>query len=232
MVRHNQPISNVHLHKDWQRYVKTHFDQPMRKRRRARLRRLKAATKAPRPAQKLRPIVTCPTQRHNMRVRAGRGFSLLEVKKAGLKSPHYARTLGIAVDKRRRNKSVEGLSRNVQRLKLYMGRLVLFPLLPKGKDKRNKEKMISYFMGLEKAKQRLALYKRFVRNPLPVSDNRKPVIAVAQVSRVPDYDARATLKSEWLIGKHHFKWRRRNLRLAKKRKADKKKAEAKAAKAK
>jgi len=133
MVRHNQPIPTVHLRKDWQRYIKTHFDQPTKRRRRAKLRRYKAATKAPRPLHKLRPIVSCPTQRHNMRVRAGRGFSILEIKKAGLNTPQYARTLGISVDLRRRNKSMEGLSRNVRRLKLYMERLVLFPLKPKGK---------------------------------------------------------------------------------------------------
>jgi len=232
MVRHNQPIPNVHLHKDWQRYVKTHFDQPFKKRRRARLRRLKAATKAPRPLNKLRPIVTCPTQRYNMRVRAGRGFSLLEIKKAGLKSGHFARTLGIAVDKRRRNKSVEGLTRNVKRLKQYLERLVLFPLNPKGKDLRNKEKMTSYYMAFEKAKQRLSLYKRFVRNPMPVKNDKKQVTSIVTVNNVPNYDARATLKSEWLTGKHHFRWRRKNLRLAKKRKSDVKKAEKKDAKAK
>jgi len=231
MVRHNQPIPNVHLHKDWQRYVKTHFDQPFKKRRRGKLRRMKGATKAPRPLEKLRPIVTCPTQRYNMRVRAGRGFSLLELKKAGLKSGHFARTLGIAVDERRRNKSMEGLSRNVQRLKRYMERLVLFPLNPKGKDLRNKEKMITYFMSLEKAKLRLRLYKRFVRKPMPVKNNSKQVTSIVKVSDVPNYDAKATQKSEWLIGRHHFKWRRKNLRLAKKRKSDKKKAETKAAKA-
>jgi len=232
MVRHNQPIPNVHLHKDWQRYVKTHFDQPFKKRRRARLRKLKSATKAPRPLHKLKPIVSCPTQRHNMKVRAGRGFSLLEIKKAGLKTGHYARTLGISVDNRRRNKSMEGLSRNVRRLKQYMERLVLFPLNPKGKDLRNKEKMIEYFTSLERAKQRLRLYKRFVRNPIPIPHDRNPIESIVNVKDVPDYEARATQKSEWLTGKLHFKWRRRNLRLAKKRKFDKKKAEAKAAKAK
>jgi len=217
MVRHNQPIPNVHLHKDWQRYIKTHFDQPLKKRRRGKLRRIKAATKAPRPLHKLRPVVACPTQRYNMKVRAGRGFSLQEIKKAGLKSGHYARTLGISVDNRRRNKSIEGLTRNVKRLKQYMERLVLFPINPKGKDKRNKEKMITYFMSLEKAKQRLSLYKRFVRNPMPIVQDRNPVTAIVKVDDVPNYDAKATLKSEWLIGKHHFKWRRRNLRLAKKK---------------
>ena len=38
-----------------------------------------------------------------------------------------ARTIGIAVDYRRRNKSVESLQMNVQRLKEYRSRLILFP---------------------------------------------------------------------------------------------------------
>jgi len=232
MVRHNQPIPNVHLRKDWQRYIKTHFDQPFRKRRRARLRRLKSATKAPRPLHKLRPIVACPTQRYNTRVRAGRGFSTLEIKKAGLKSPQYARTLGVSVEARRRNKSLEGLARNVKRIKQYMERLVLFPLKPKGKDLRNKEKMIQYFTSFEKAKQRIRLYKRFARNPIPIREKRSPIESVVDVQDVPDFQARATQKSEWLVGKHHFRWRRRNKRLARRRKVQKEKAEAKAAKAK
>lgn len=62
------------------RYIKCHFDQPLAKKHRAVRRRQKAATKAPRPSGKLRPIVTCPTQKYNMRLRAGRGFTLLELK--------------------------------------------------------------------------------------------------------------------------------------------------------
>lgn len=38
-----------------------------------------------------------------------------------------ARSIGIAVDFRRRNCSVEGLQRNVQRLKEYRSKLILFP---------------------------------------------------------------------------------------------------------
>jgi large subunit ribosomal protein L13e len=38
-----------------------------------------------------------------------------------------ARTIGIAVDHRRRNKSTESLQANVQRLKIYRSKLVLFP---------------------------------------------------------------------------------------------------------
>jgi len=45
---------------------------------------------------------------------------------AGIKK-REARTIGIAVDYRRQNKSVESLQRNVQRLKEYRAKLILFP---------------------------------------------------------------------------------------------------------
>lgn len=38
-----------------------------------------------------------------------------------------ARTIGISVDPRRRNKSTESLQANVQRLKEYRSKLILFP---------------------------------------------------------------------------------------------------------
>ena len=38
-----------------------------------------------------------------------------------------AQTIGISVDYRRRNRSVEGMQANVQRLKEYKSKLILFP---------------------------------------------------------------------------------------------------------
>merc|ERR1712117_787879 len=87
----------------------------------------KAARIAPRPLGKLRPVVSCPTYKYNLKQRAGRGFTLEELKAAGL-SKKYAQTIGIAVDHRRRNKSVESLQLNAQRLKEYQSKLILFPL--------------------------------------------------------------------------------------------------------
>lgn len=40
----------------------------------------------------------------------------------------FARTIGVAVDSRRRNKSVESRQRNIQRLKEYRSNLILYPL--------------------------------------------------------------------------------------------------------
>merc|ERR1712029_132051 len=101
--------------------------QPARKLRRHQTRVAKAARIAPRPLGKLRPAVHCPTYKYNVKVRAGKGFTLEELKAAGLSKKH-GQTIGIAVDHRRRNKSVESLQLNAQRLKEYKSKLVLFPL--------------------------------------------------------------------------------------------------------
>jgi large subunit ribosomal protein L13e len=127
MVKRKNVIPNNHFHKWWQRYVKTWFNQPARKERRRTARLAKAARLAPRPASgPLRPVVHCQTVRYNTKLRAGRGFSHDELRAAGLYKK-YAKTIGIAVDHRRRNKSVESLQLNAQRLKLYKSKLILFP---------------------------------------------------------------------------------------------------------
>ncbi|PLN81212.1 60S ribosomal protein L13 [Aspergillus taichungensis] len=125
-IKHNNQILNQHFRKDWQRRVRVHFEQPSRKLRRREARRSKAAAVAPRPVDKLRPVVHCPTVKYNRRVRAGRGFTLAELKEAGIPKK-LARTVGIAVDHRRVNYSKESLVANVARLQDYKARLILFP---------------------------------------------------------------------------------------------------------
>merc|ERR1712124_28672 len=125
--KRNQMLPNAHFHKDWQRWVKTWFNQPARMKRRRDNRAKKALRIAPRPvAGNLRPIVRCQTFKYNTRVRAGRGFALDEIKASGM-NPKEAMTIGIAIDYRRRNRSVESLQQNVQRLKEYRSKLILFP---------------------------------------------------------------------------------------------------------
>lgn len=91
-----------------------------------------------RPVNLLRPIVHCPTFRYHTKVRAGKGFTLAELKASGL-NKRFARTIGIAVDPRRRNKSIESLQTNAQRLKEYKAKLILFPV----NEKKVKEDEIS-----------------------------------------------------------------------------------------
>jgi len=107
--------------------VKTWLHQPAQKRARRNLRKEKAASLAPRPTSgAVRPLVHCPTQKYNSKVKFGRGFSLGELKEAGI-NRYYAKTVGISVDHRRTNKSVAAMKANVDRLKEYKSRLIVFP---------------------------------------------------------------------------------------------------------
>jgi len=135
MVRGQNMISNGHFHKDWKRGIKTWFNQPFKKQRKRRTRTARNSKLAPRPSGLLRPGVRCPGLRYNLKMRIGRGFTLAEVKKAGL-CAGFAKSIGIAVDPRRRSKSMETLQLNAQRLKEYKARLVLFPTKPKRKLKK------------------------------------------------------------------------------------------------
>lgn len=126
MVKHNNIIPNQHFRKDWQRYVRTWFNQPAKKQARRVARAERAKKLAPRPVQPLRPIVHCPTVKYNQRVRVGRGFTAEELKAAGIHR-RAARGFGIVFDHRRKNRSEEAFTLNVNRLKLYQSKLVVFP---------------------------------------------------------------------------------------------------------
>ncbi|CAG62046.2 uncharacterized protein GVI51_L06765 [Nakaseomyces glabratus] len=125
-ISKNLPILKNHFRKHWQERVKVHFDQAGKKESRRSARVAKAAKIAPRPLDLLRPVVRAPTVKYNRKVRAGRGFSLAEIKAAGLTAA-YARTVGIAVDHRRQNRNQETFDLNVQRLKEYQSKLIVFP---------------------------------------------------------------------------------------------------------
>lgn len=126
MVKHNNVIPNVHLRKHWQRNVRVWLNQAGRKSRRLTARRNKANAIAPRPLDRLRPTVRCQTIRYNHRPRLGKGFTLAEVKSVGL-GVEFARSVGINVDHRRKNRSQEGFEANKARLTNYLSKLVLFP---------------------------------------------------------------------------------------------------------
>ena len=114
MVKGNHALPDAHFRKWWQRHVKTWFDQPARKKSRRLARQDKVVKNGTRPLGMLRPAVRPPTQRYNMKLREGRGFTLEEIKSVGV-SKKYARTIGIAVDHRRRNRCQESLDLNTQR---------------------------------------------------------------------------------------------------------------------
>merc|ERR1711916_258335 len=129
---HNNVLPNAHFRKHWHNaiwsergLVRCHFDQAGAKKRRYLARQAKAKKVAPRPTGgDLRPVVRCPTFKYNTKQRLGRGFTLDELKAAGI-ATRYARSIGIAVDARRRNKDSDALMANVQRLQEYMSKLVV-----------------------------------------------------------------------------------------------------------
>ncbi|PVF94483.1 putative ribosomal protein L13B [Serendipita vermifera] len=123
---HNNVLHKNHFRKDWQRRVRTWFDQPGRKQRRRVARKSKASLVGARPLQLLRPAVRGQTVRYSSKIREGRGFTLAELKEAGV-GRKKALGLGIVVDHRRRNLSEEGKEVNVARLKAYLERLIVFP---------------------------------------------------------------------------------------------------------
>jgi large subunit ribosomal protein L13e len=130
MVKHNNQIPNIHCKKKYCESsrgplkVKLRLNQATAKKARRIRRAAKAAAVAPAPVQKLRPVVHCPTQKYSAKVRLGKGFTLEELKAAGF-HPSYARTVGIAVDFRRRNRSEESLALNLKRLQEYKSKLVI-----------------------------------------------------------------------------------------------------------
>jgi len=118
---------------DWQRRVKVWFDQPGSKKTRRNARQAKAAALGLRPTKALRPAVRCPTLKYNTKLREGRGFTLEELKAAGLRKKE-ARAIGVPVDHRRRNKSEESLKLNADRIKAYRERIIVLPR----RNKKNK----------------------------------------------------------------------------------------------
>ena len=141
-------ILKPHSHKDWQGRVATWFNQPVCRRKG---RQVKARLITPRPASGLlQPVVRCPTVRYHTKVGASRGFSLQELRVAGIHKK-VARTIGISVDPRRRNNGTESLPANVQRRKEYRSELTLFPRKPsapkKGDSTAEELKLATQLMG-------------------------------------------------------------------------------------
>eukprot|EP00993_Chasmostoma_nieuportense_P003516 NODE_4226_length_821_cov_152.206052_g4068_i0.p1 GENE.NODE_4226_length_821_cov_152.206052_g4068_i0~~NODE_4226_length_821_cov_152.206052_g4068_i0.p1 ORF type:complete len:248 (-),score=65.05 NODE_4226_length_821_cov_152.206052_g4068_i0:78-764(-) len=154
----NAPVPNNHFHKHWhpsaahKGHVKVYFGQAIKKIKRRQKRKAKALKLFPRPVKPLFPIVRCPTAKHNMRTRLGKGFTIMEIKAAGLPNKHYARSIGIAVDPKRTNKSEEGLEINVDRLKTYLSKLVFFPRKMHKPDPKKKEVTFEQWKALKQAK--------------------------------------------------------------------------------
>jgi large subunit ribosomal protein L13e len=171
MVKHNNMIQLHHRRKKYLASsrgplkVRINLAQPMKKASRRQVRAEKAAAIAPRPLQMLRPVVHCQTQKYSSKVRLGRGFTKDELKEVGL-TMVFAQTIGIAVDKRRLNRSEEGKAANVERLVAYKKNLILFPrkasAAPKGMEASDETckaatQLSGMIMPLVKAKKEIVM---------------------------------------------------------------------------
>jgi len=80
----------------------------------------------------LRPAVRGQTNRYNAKIKLGRGFTAQELKLAGVNSIAEARSIGIAVDLRRKDTCNETLNMNANRVKTYLSKLIVHRVAKKG----------------------------------------------------------------------------------------------------
>lgn len=171
-IAKNLPILKNHFRKNWQERVKVHFDQAGKKASRRTSRLQKIAKESPRPVDTLKPVVRAPTIKYNRKLRAGRGFTLAEIKAAGLNAK-YARTIGISVDHRRVNRSEEIFNLNVERLQEYKSKLVVF-------DKKTTKEEIAKFGDVS------------IKSTFPIT--QVPVESAPRAVEVPEQTAFRTLR--------------------------------------
>ncbi|KAH9461943.1 hypothetical protein MJO28_003301 [Puccinia striiformis f. sp. tritici] len=193
--RGNNVLHKNHFRKDWQRRVKTWFDQPGAKKRRRNARQAKAAAAGVRPTSLLRPAVRCQTVRYNRRIRSGRGFTAAELASAGIRRKE-ALTIGIPYDHRRRNKSEEGVSINVERLTAYKERLIIFP-----KNAKKPAKADSTDLS--------AATTQDVSGPLPLPSGTKPEAARAITSEELEFSAFRALRQARATQRQAGVWKAR-----------------------
>lgn len=136
-MKNNHPIPNNHFKKTAKRY-RTTFHLPARALKRKETREKNASKLYPAPLKTLKPIVRCPTLRHNRKERLGRGFTPEECQAAGI-SYLEAPLKRISVDLRRRNQNRETFDQNVLRLKTYLSKVVVFGSKKEARDSKMKQ---------------------------------------------------------------------------------------------
>merc|ERR1719247_709914 len=134
-----------------------------------------------------------------MKLRAGRGFTLEELKEANIPR-RQARTIGIAVDHRRRNKCTESLQLNANRLKLYKSKLMLFPRGSKAKQgdtARSELKNVTqntnkHILPLPK----ISLREKSTKITAEMTDSKKTAFAIIRDSRLKKKQLGKMLKKQ------------------------------------
>ena len=138
----------------------------------------------------LRPLVRGQTRKYNRKLKYGRGFSLEEVRSAGLNAK-FARTIGISVDHRRTDKSTDTLADNVSRLKTYLSKLILFPR----REKFPRKGVVNDASG-EKLASPEAKQQNLEKHVLPMQPENKREKATPITKEMKDFRAYNTLRLE------------------------------------
>jgi len=131
-----------------------------------------------------------------MRARIGKGFTADEIKAAGI-STTYAKTVGIAVDHRRRNKCQESLDANATRLKTYLEKLVVFPKGSKAKK------------GDTPRSELKDVVQNTDKNIIPLEKSSKRIRARAITEEEKEFNAYQTLRRNLMLTKRNGKYQAR-----------------------
>ncbi|POW14569.1 hypothetical protein PSHT_07342 [Puccinia striiformis] len=216
--RGNNVLHKNHFRKDWQRRVKTWFDQPGAKKRRRNARQAKAAaagllddfglppdqrqtrsftkpctfTIDPPPPPTRRPMPDCSLQPthpfwpwfHSCRA------CICRYPPQGSSDDWHS------YDHRRRNKSEEGVSINVERLTAYKERLIIFP-----KNAKKPAKADSTDLS--------AATTQDVSGPLPLPSGTKPEAARAITSEELEFSAFRALRQARATQRQAGVWKAR-----------------------
>merc|ERR1719384_17170 len=135
-----------------------------------------------------------------MKLRLGKGFTLDELKEAKI-SPKLARTIGISVDHRRRNRCQESLQENVERLKVYKSKLLIFP---RGSGKKAVKK------GDTPRSELQSVAQNTLKEIIPVPKPELRVKARAITAEEKDQSAYRILKKARTAAKYDGERRKKN----------------------
>lgn len=187
----SKTLSNVHLNKDWQEKVKTFFNQPAKKLKRRQVRAAKAKKLGPNPTHALRPAVRGQTRRYNNKIKLGRGFTISELKLAGIRGVEYARSIGIAIDTRRKDTCSETQKMNAERIKEYVSKMILYP------RKNNDKKPQVLEATADQLKSVEATQQNTTRSVIPLPKAESAFSWTAITKQMKDDIVYKRLRKEW-----------------------------------
>lgn len=131
------------------------------------------------------------TIRYNRQTRLGRGFTLTEIKAAGL-GVAFARSIGISVDHRRKNRCQESLDLNRNRLLAYVNKLVLYPRHEKTPVTKAKRGILN-----DTPKEAQKVHDKPQVNALPPLIRRVKSISTSDLVKLKKDKVFRILRQEW-----------------------------------